>query len=56
MRLQGNDAIAQLCELLSLEARSPPGLHSTENNGVRSVYTGTVPSRALAVPPRALAS
>ena len=29
MRLQGNDALAQLCELLSLAARSPPGLHST---------------------------
>ncbi len=37
MRLQGNNArreadpfgIAQLCELLSLAARSPPGLHST---------------------------
>lgn len=29
MRLQGNDAIAQLCELLSLAGRSPPGLHST---------------------------
>ena len=29
MRLQGDDAIAQLCELLSLAGRSPPGLHST---------------------------
>ncbi len=29
MRLQGNDAIAQLGELLSLAGRSPPGLHST---------------------------
>ncbi len=37
MRLQGSDArreadpegIAQLCELLSLAGRSPPGLHST---------------------------
>ncbi len=26
MRLQGHDAIAQLCELLSLAGRSPPGL------------------------------
>ncbi|MDJ0681189.1 MAG: hypothetical protein QNJ18_15125 [Xenococcaceae cyanobacterium MO_167.B52] len=26
MRLQGDDAIAQLCELLSLAGRSPPGL------------------------------
>ncbi len=29
MRLQGDDAIAQLGELLSLAGRSPPGLHST---------------------------
>ena len=29
MRLQGNNAIAQLCELLSLAGRSPPGLNST---------------------------
>ena len=29
MRLQGHDPIAQLCELLSLAGRSPPGLHST---------------------------
>ena len=29
MRLQADDAIAQLCELLSLAGRSPPGLHST---------------------------
>ncbi len=29
MRLQENDAISQLCELLSLAGRSPPGLHST---------------------------
>jgi hypothetical protein len=26
MRLQGNNAYAQLCELLSLAGRSPPGL------------------------------
>ena len=26
MRLQRHDAIAQLCELLSLAGRSPPGL------------------------------
>ena len=26
MRLQGADAIASLCELLSLAGRSPPGL------------------------------
>lgn len=29
VRLQGGDAIAQLCELLSLAGRSPPGLQST---------------------------
>ena len=29
MRLQGKNAIAQLCELLFLAGRSPPGLHST---------------------------
>ena len=29
VRLQGGDAIAQLCELLSLAGRSPPGLHTT---------------------------
>ena len=29
VRLQGGNAIAQLCELLSLAGRSPPGLHST---------------------------
>ncbi len=29
MRLQGDDAIAQLCALLSLAGRSPPGLHSS---------------------------
>ncbi len=29
MRLQGDDAIAQLCELLSLAGRSPPGLGIT---------------------------
>lgn len=29
MRLQSDDAIAQLCELLSLAGRSLPGLHST---------------------------
>ena len=28
VRLQGGDAIAQLCELLSLAGRSPPGLHT----------------------------
>ncbi len=28
-RLQGDDAISSLCELLSLAGRSPPGLHST---------------------------
>ena len=28
MRLQGNNAIAELCELLSLAGRSPPGLDS----------------------------
>jgi hypothetical protein len=28
-RLQRENAIAQLCELLSLAGRSPPGLHST---------------------------
>jgi hypothetical protein len=28
VRLQGGNAIAQLCELLSLAGRSPPGLHS----------------------------
>jgi DNA-binding protein H-NS len=28
VRLQGGEAIAQLCELLSLAGRSPPGLHS----------------------------
>ncbi len=27
MRLQGSDARAQLCELLSLAGRSPPGLY-----------------------------
>jgi hypothetical protein len=29
VRLQGGDVIAQLCELLSLAGRSPPGLQST---------------------------
>ncbi len=29
VRLQGEDAIARLCELLSLAGRSPPGLQST---------------------------
>jgi hypothetical protein len=29
VRLQGSDAIASLCELLSLAGRSPPGLQST---------------------------
>ena len=29
MRLQGKEAIASLCELLSMESRSPPGLYST---------------------------
>ncbi len=29
LRLQGGDAIAQLCELLSLAGRSPPCLHTT---------------------------
>ena len=29
VRLQSGDAITQLCELLSLAGRSPPGLQST---------------------------
>ena len=29
MRLQGENPITQLCQLLSLAGRSPPGLHST---------------------------
>jgi hypothetical protein len=29
MRLQGENPITELCQLLSLAGRSPPGLHST---------------------------
>jgi len=29
VRLQSGDVVAQLCELLSLAGRSPPGLHAT---------------------------
>jgi hypothetical protein len=38
VRLQGGDAIAQLCELLSLAGRSPPGLQATQTSRLLLSY------------------